>query len=341
MRAQIPAPASPVTHTARFHPRNRHQGRYDFAELQAAHPPLQAFVRANDYGDASIDFADPQAVRALNAALLAQHYGLHDCQIPPQYLCPPIPSRADYVHHLADLLAADNKGSIPRGSAVRLLDIGTGANCIYPLIAQREYGWQVVGSDIDAGALASAQAILDANGISAAQIELRLQSECNAIFKGVVKGGERFHLTLCNPPFHASMAEAQAGTRRKVGNLGKMAKDAPLKRKGKGAVPETVALNFGGQPNELVCAGGEEGFILRMIEESAGIPQQCLWFSSLVSKAATLPPLSRALQRVGVSQSQLIKMKHGQKESRVLAWSFQDAQQRSGLLNIEKPERKS
>jgi 23S rRNA (adenine1618-N6)-methyltransferase len=314
-----------VTNTARFHPRNRHQGRYDFAELQAAHPALKAFVRANPYGDASIDFADPQAVKALNAALLAQHYHIRDWHIPPQYLCPPIPSRADYVHHLADLLAADNKSNIPRGTSVRLLDIGTGANCIYPLIAQREYGWQVVGSDIDVDALANAQGILDANGITAAQIELRLQNERNAIFKGVVKSGEHFHLTLCNPPFHASMAEAQAGTRRKVGNLGKAAKTAPLKSKDKGA--RATPLNFGGQANELVCVGGEEGFILRMIEESASIPQQCLWFSSLVSKAATLPALSRALQRVGVAQSQLIKMKHGQKESRVLAWSFLDEQQ--------------
>ena len=324
-----------MSNTASFHSRNRHQGRYDFDLLLSAYPPLQAFVRANAYADASIDFADTQAVRALNAALLAQQYGIRDWHIPPQYLCPPIPSRADYVHHLADLLAADNKGNIPTGNTVRLLDIGTGANCIYPLIAQREYGWQVVGSDIDADALAGAQTILDANAnvIATAQIELRLQSERNAIFKGVVQGDERFHLSLCNPPFHASMAEAQAGTRRKVGNLGKMektAKAAPLKRKGKGAAPGAVELNFGGQPNELVCAGGEEGFILRMIEESAGIPQQCLWFTSLVSKAATLPALSRALQRVGVAQSQLIKMKHGQKESRVLAWSFLNSQQRSG-----------
>lgn len=320
-----------MTATARFHPHNRHQGRYDFALLIAAHPALQAFVRANAYADESIDFADPEAVRALNAALLAQHYGIKDWNIPPQYLCPPIPSRADYVHHLADLLAADNKGNIPTGSSVRLLDIGTGANCIYPLIAQREYGWQVVGSDIDAGALKSAQAILDANGITAAQIELRLQSERNSIFKGIVKSGERFHLTLCNPPFHASMAEAQAGTRRKVGNLGKA---PPLKSKSKGAELGTVALNFGGQANELVCPGGEEGFILRMIEESARLPQQCLWFSSLVSKAATLPALSRALQRAGVTQSKVIKMKHGQKESRLLAWSFLNAQQRSAWLNV-------
>ena len=311
-----------MTTTASFHPRNRHQGRYDFPQLLAAYPALQAFVRPNAYADVSIDFADPQAVRALNAALLAQHYGIRDWQIPPQYLCPPIPSRADYVHHLADLLAAGNNGTIPTGNNVRLLDIGTGANIIYPLIAQREYGWQVVGSDIDADAIASAQTILDANEITPAQIELRLQRDRNAIFKGVVQSGERFHLSLCNPPFHASMAEAQAGSKRKVSNLGKA---VPRK----GGLKESAPLNFGGQPNELCCPGGEEGFILRMIEESASIPQQCLWFTSLVSKAATLPALSRALHRVGVAQSQVIKMKHGQKESRVLAWSFLNMQERS------------
>ena len=84
-----------MTNTASFHPRNRHQGRYDFDQLLAAYPALQAFVRPNAYADASIDFADPLAVRALNAALLAQQYGIRDWHIPPQYLCPPIPSRAD------------------------------------------------------------------------------------------------------------------------------------------------------------------------------------------------------------------------------------------------------
>jgi len=52
-----------------LHPRNRHRGRYDFAELVRTSPELAAFVRPNPYGDASIEFADPDAVRALNRAL--------------------------------------------------------------------------------------------------------------------------------------------------------------------------------------------------------------------------------------------------------------------------------
>jgi 23S rRNA (adenine1618-N6)-methyltransferase len=41
---------------------------------------------------------------------------------------------------------------------VRVLDIGVGANCVYPLIGHAEYGWRFLGVDIDEAALANAQA---------------------------------------------------------------------------------------------------------------------------------------------------------------------------------------
>jgi len=124
--------------TSPFHPRNRHQGRYDFAALTAAHPPLAVKVRPNGYGELSVDFADPEAVMLLNQALLKLFYNLN-WQLPTGYLTPPVPGRADYVHALADLLASDNGGVVPRDLDV--MDIGCGANCIYPLIGNAEYGW--------------------------------------------------------------------------------------------------------------------------------------------------------------------------------------------------------
>ena len=117
-----------------LHPRNRHGGRYDFAMLTACCPELAAHVAANAFGDDSIDFADPLALRALNRALLRHFYGVGTWDIPARYLCPPIPGRADHLHYLADLLAASDGGEIPRGTDVRVLDIGTGANLVYPLI---------------------------------------------------------------------------------------------------------------------------------------------------------------------------------------------------------------
>ena len=305
-----------------LHPRNRHQGRYDFPALLQAHPALARFVIRNPYGKPSIDFADPAAVRTFNRALLAQLYGLHHWDIPEGYLCPPVPGRADYLHGLADVLATSNAGIIPRGEQVRVLDIGTGANCIYPLLGHIDYGWQFVGSDIDPQALAAAQRNLVANGLDQA-IELRLQSQRSQIFRGLLRADERFHLTLCNPPFHASASEAHSGSRRKWRNLGKLDPSRQL-----------PALNFGGQHNELWCPGGELAFIQQMIEESREHAAQVLWFSCLVSKAGNLPILHARLRQVGARQIRQVDMAQGQKQSRFLAWSFLDNDQQAAWRRV-------
>jgi 23S rRNA (adenine1618-N6)-methyltransferase len=299
-----------------LHPRNLHRGRYDFKQLVAGSPALSAFVSLNKYGDDSINFADPSAVKALNRALLSQIYGVKEWDIPAQYLCPPIPGRADYVHFVADLLAAGNAGVVPRGNAIRVLDIGVGANCIYPLIGQHSYGWQFVGTDIDTIALQNAQRILDANNGLSELIELRLQASPASVFKGVLQQDELFDLCICNPPFHASLAEARAGTQRKWKNLGIECN--------KKKIP---VLNFGGQSVELCCEGGEEAFVCRMIRESAELPGCCLWFSTQISKSASLPGVYRALKYAGAVQNTTLEMAQGQKKSRIVAWTFLDKHQ--------------
>ncbi len=293
-----------------LHPRNRHQGRYDFPALIRRHPALAPFVILNPYGKRSIDFANPEAVKTLNRALLAEHYGIRHWDIPAGYLCPPIPGRADYLHGLADLLATEHSDVIPRGTALQVLDIGVGANCIYPLIGHREYGWSFLGADIDPTALASAETIVRANKLGGA-IRLRRQSDPTRIFQGLVQTDERFDLTLCNPPFHASAEEAIRGSRRKWRNLGKL----DPKRK-------LPLLNFGGQGAELHCPGGEAAFIERMIAESEQFAGQVYWFSSLVSKAANLPTAQAALKRAGAVDVRVVPMAQGQKQSRFIAWTF-------------------
>jgi 23S rRNA (adenine1618-N6)-methyltransferase len=301
------APSKPT-----FHPRNRHQGRYDFPQLLKSSPELSRFVILNPHGKQSIDFANPEAVRVFNRALLKALYGIAHWDIPAGYLCPPIPGRADYLHALADLLAAGQGGEIPRGAAVRVLDIGTGANCIYPLLGHSDYRWHFVGSDIDPVALASAQAIVQANGLGKA-ITLRLQSDPRRILQGLLAAEERFDLAMCNPPFHASLDEATRGSQRKWRALGK----ADPKRK-------LPVLNFGGQNSELWCEGGEIRFVSQLIAESALVPQQVQWFSSLVSKASNLPAIEAALRKAGVKRQRVIEMGQGQKVSRLVAWSYSD-----------------
>lgn len=285
-----------------MHPRNPHIGRYNFDALCQLCPDLSGYVQPNPKGDQTIDFANPDAVLCLNRALLTQHYGVQHWMIPRGYLCPPIPGRADYIHHLADLLEAGD-------SSVRVLDIGTGANCIYPIIGSQAYGWKFVGSEIDLVAVKSARAIVEANRCLQKQVRVVQQKDRQSIFKGVVKPSDRFTVTMCNPPFNDSPEAAQQGTQRKVRNLGKG-------RSPKGAEP----LNFGGQHTELWCKGGELAFIQQMIKESVDYREQVQWFTSLVSKSETLPPLKRHLQKIEATKVRVISMEQGNKQSRLIAW---------------------
>ncbi len=304
---------APVLEKLSLHPRNRHRGRYDFAQLSQALPALEGFLVANpfDTNELTIDFANPAAVMALNAALLKAFYAVESWSVPPGYLCPPIPGRADYVHHAADLLARDRNGNIPRGPDIRVLDIGVGANCIYPLIAHHEYGWRFVGSDTDAVALGAAQQIVDANAGLAAAIEFRLQKSPQKIFEGILASEDRFDFVLCNPPFHASARAAEAGSARKWKNLGKA-----------GSPKSDPKLNFGGQAAELWCEGGEVGFVSRMVTESAHRRSQVSWFSALVSREENLPEIYAALKTAGARKVATIAMAQGQKKSRIVAWNF-------------------
>jgi 23S rRNA (adenine1618-N6)-methyltransferase len=293
-----------------LHSRNPHRDQYDFPLLIRGTPELGSFVSLNKFRDLSIDFKDSEAVKALNKALLKQFYKIDHWDIPNGYLCPPIPGRADYLHYAADIFSSFNSGIIPFGKRIKVLDIGTGANCIYPLIGYKTYGWCFVGADIDKKAIQSAQNCIDANKL-ADGIELRIQNDPSNMFTGIIKPDDFFDLTICNPPFHASLKEAAAGTQRKWKNLGHEDKKTPV-------------LNFGGQNRELWCEGGEQQFVNKMISESVRFAKQCLWFSSLVSKRATLAGAYKALEKAGAAEVQTIGMSQGQKTSRILAWTFMD-----------------
>jgi len=295
-----------------LHPRNRHRSRYDLDALCIDEPNLRDFIIATPAGEPTVNFADPEAVKALNKALLAHFYGVKHWDIPEGFLCPPVPGRADYIHHLADLLAETSvDGTIPRQASV--LDIGTGANCIYPLIGHHEYGWRFTGTEIGDAAFASAQAIVTGNPGLTRAVRLRRQKDPAAILNGMIHKNEQYDATLCNPPFHDSAAAAQAGNDRKRRNLGQS---------------EASGLNFGGQQQELWCEGGEVAFISKMIAESQAFGRQVLWFTSLVSRGENLPPLYRALTAAGAVKVVKKEMAQGQKQSRFIAWTFLDEAQR-------------
>ncbi len=292
-------------HKSELHPRNKHRGRYDFDQLIKSFPGLSSYVHLNKYNDSSVDFFDPKAVKALNKALLIHHYGIKNWDIPPDYLCPAIPGRADYIHYAADLLkiSRDSKKSI------RCIDIGVGANCVYPIIGVSEYNWDFVGSDIDPIAISSAEKIVEANEVLQKKIELRVQKSKGNIFHGILEKQDKFDLVISNPPFHSSQDEADKASRRKIKNLSANRKTKKI-------------LNFEGKSSELWIEGGELGFVKRMIKESAAFKSNLNWCTSLISKEKTLHACLVQLENIKGNVHRVIEMGTGNKRSRILAWRW-------------------
>lgn len=293
----------------KLHPRNKHRERYDLKLLVSTLPELEPFVTTNIHGDETVDFFNPEAVKLLNKALLKQYYGIDYWDIPPMYLCPPIPGRADYLHNMADILSQSNKGQIPNGNKLTCLDVGVGANCVYPIIGNKSYGWSFIGSDTDPAAVASAKNIVEKNPHLAGQIDIRLQPDPKHFFRGIIGKDEYVDLTICNPPFHASAEDAAASNQRKVSNLTKTKTEEPQS-------------NFGGQANELWYEGGEKMFVGTMIMESKHFAKSVFWFSTLISKQSNLKMAYAELDHIGATEIKTIPMGQGNKSSRVVAWTF-------------------
>lgn len=316
-----------------LHSRNRHKGNYDFAALCKTLPELKQHLIKNPRGEWSIPFSDPMAVKLLNKALLAHHYGVSFWDIPHGYLCPPIPGRADYIHRVAELLEQECKRL--NHQRIKALDIGVGANCIYPIVGVTEYGWHYTGSDIDPVSVKHANNIAQSNDKLKGRIECRLQSDSKSIFAGVIQAGEKYDVTTCNPPFHASLAEAEKGSQRKLRNLkaNKIKKGTADKQSMTVQHSNKSALNFGGQKAELWCPGGEAAFIKNMAVESHLYAEQVLWFTTLISKSDNVRWMKKQLQKVGAKSITVIEMQQGQKVSRFVAWSFKNAEQRKLWLS--------
>ncbi len=287
--------------TLKFHPKNKHQKGYDFTKLCKVYPLLNEFVFTNKYQTLSIDFSNANAVKALNSALLFAHYHISFWDFPDENLCPPIPSRVDYVHQVASLLELS---SITKNA--KILDLGTGASCIYPLLGNAEYGWQFIGTDIDQKSLRSAQKIIDKNNLSH-KITLRFQPNKLHVLKGIVEVADKFEAVICNPPFHNSSEAAQEATKRKLKGLGKK---------------ENFVRNFGGKNNELWYIGGEKAFIHKYLYESSLFKKQCFWYSSLVSKKENLKSIYTSLKKLNATIVKTIPMHHGNKITRIVVWTF-------------------
>lgn len=316
-----------------IHPRNKYSDNPpDFGLLASLYPSFQSYVFYSREGKPRIDWKDFNATRELTRVLLLHDHSI-TWWIPDGQLCPTVPNRSNYIHWIEDLLSSD---TIPReDNVVKGFDIGTGANCIYPLLGASLLGWSFVGTDVTDVALEWAERNVKNNPQISELIEIRKvdfeeklidQNTNNGgscmdfsrntelstsssvelcsgenknyhgppILLGVVKTGEKFDFCMCNPPFFEAMEES-------------------------GLNPNT---SCGGTPAEMVCPGGEQAFISRIIQDSVQLKQSFRWYTSMVGKKSSLKSLIAKLREVGVTVVKTTEFVQGQTCRWGIAWSF-------------------
>ena len=227
------------------------------------------------------------------------------------------------------MLASSNNGNIPKGGHINALDIGCGANCIYPLLGARSYHWSFVGADIDAVAVKTAQLLVASNKNVSKKITIKKQQSSLSFFNHIIQPKDKFAFTMCNPPFHHSMEAASEGSRLKQQNLNKKSVNN-FKQSPNDKTP--LKLNFSGQQHELSCEGGELEFVKRMVIESKLFQNQVCWFTCLLSKGENVKPITQLLAKQKVLNVKVIEISQGHKISRFIAWSYMNNANQSAFF---------
>ncbi|XP_022135956.1 methyltransferase-like protein 16 homolog isoform X2 [Momordica charantia] len=329
-----------------IHPRNKYaENPPDFALLASLYPSFQPFVFLHPRP--RIEWTDFNATRELTRVLLLHDHGLN-WWIPDGQLCPTVPNRSNYIHWLEDLLSSDiiaNTNS-DRG-CVRGFDIGTGANCIYPLLGASLLGWSFVGTDVTDVALEWAETNVKSNPHVSELVEIRkVDSTSNTLstelHDGVAvnsesKNSDDMDGRAVGPPSpSSSLTETVYLEKRYHGPpiLLDVVKDGEkfdfcmcnppffASMDEAGLNPKT---SCGGTLQEMVCPGGERAFISRMIEDSTVLKQTFRWYTSMIGKKSNLSFLISKLWKVGVTVVKTTEFVQGQTSRWGLAWSFMPA----------------
>ncbi len=283
-----------------MHQDNPHKNGYDFSLLEKENPSLAIYIQKSKKGK-TIDFTNNKAIIALNKALLNSHYGISFWEFNASNLCPPIPSRIEYLLQINDFLK--QQGS---KAPFDVLDIGTGATCIYPILGNKLLQWRFVGVDCNNKSMVSANTIIQKNKLKSS-ISLRLQKDKKHILKNVILPKDAFTISICNPPFYRSKDEAVYNNEQKWKKL--------QKEIGTGR-------NFSGIADELWYPGGEKAFLHNYLYESSIYKEQFQWFSSLISKKENVKSMLASFKKMQVKEQHQIPIRIGNKQMRILCWKF-------------------
>lgn len=285
-----------------MHARNRYKDKPpDFAYLASKYPDFKQHIQINLNGRVSLNFKDPEAVRALTCTLLREDFGL-SIDIPLERLIPTVPLRLNYIHWVEDLIGHQDsdKTTVRRG-----IDIGTGASCIYPLLGATLNGWYFLATEVDDMCFNYAKKNVEQNNLSDL-IKVVKVPQKTLLMDALKEESEIvYDFCMCNPPFFANQLEAKGVNSRNSRR------------------PPPSSVNTGGI-TEIMAEGGELEFVKRIIHDSLQLKKRLRWYSCMLGKKCSLAPLKEELRIQGVPKVTFTEFCQGRTMRWALAWSFYD-----------------
>ena len=266
----------------------------NFKLLSEEFSDFKKFVFINKYGGYSINWKNPNALRELVKTLLNKYLNIIYYEIPENYLIPTLTSRYNYLNYINKVF---KKKKIDKGENKILVDIGTGANIIYPLLGYKIFNWKFIGSEINDEAINIGRKILKENNLEN-DILIIKQNNNKKIFENIINFKNKYFCSICNPPFFDINHE------EKKDNLF-----------------TDNEYNY----NEVYCEGGEIFFIKEMIKESYLFRNNIFLFSTLIGRKNNMKKIYSVIQKLkDIKFLEKKTIQQGNNSRYIIIWSFYD-----------------
>ena len=269
----------------------------DFLTLIKEFPELKKYIlkqNEDNEEEFQFDWSNNELSLLMDKSILNYYFDIKYYDIPKGFLIPPIPSRINYINLINSIITKlindiDIKNIIG-------IDIGTGANIIYPILGYSIYKWKFICTEINKEAYNNAKLILQKNNLEN-NINIIKQNNKDNIFISILNRENKYIFSMCNPPYYNYENEIKLEDKKRDNEY-----------------------NF----DEIYYKNGEYGFFQRYFEESICYKNNVFLYTILIGKKINAENIYDKLS----SYSDIIKIYNMQKiltgnnVRYIIYWSF-------------------
>ena len=265
----------------------------DFLILMKQFPELKKFIIKQDEDKEkvfSFDWSNNDFSLLMAKSILDYYFDIKYYHVPKGYLIPPIPSRLNYINLINSSLNEIKEENIMG------IDIGTGANIIYPILGNSVYNWKFICSEINNDAYNNAKIILQKNNLEK-NINLIKQNNKNNIFLGILNQEKKYTFSMSNPPYYDYEQEIKIEDKKRDNEF-----------------------NF----DEVYYKNGELGFFERYFQESICYKKNIFLFTILIGKKSNAEIICDKINSYKdiIKLCDMKKIQTGNNMRYVIYWSF-------------------